>query len=433
MGSEKTKGKVVTRKEEKKGLRLMLRALSSRNYRLFFAGQGLSLIGTWITQVATIWLVYRLTNSALLLGIVGFASQIPSFLLTPITGVLADRWNRHHMLIVTQALAMVQSLTLAALALSEIINIWHIIVLGVFQGVINAFDAPARQALVPDLVENKEDLGNAIALNSSVFNGARLVGPAIAGLLVATVGAGVCFLIDGVSYIAVIAALLAMKLRPTKSAAGANQPLRWLKEGFTYAFGFPPIRAILLLLALVSLMGMPYTILVPVFAQDILHGGPNTFGFLMAASGLGALMGGVYLSSRATVVGLGYIIVSSPAILGLGLIAFALSRELWLSLIMMLVIGLGLILQIASSNTVLQTIIEDEKRGRVMSLYTMSFLGMVPFGNLIAGSLAERIGVPTTLILGGVFCILGSLLFSRQLPALRKLVLPIYRRAGIIS
>lgn len=413
-------------------LKLILRALDSRNYRLFFTGQIVSLIGTWMTQIATIWLVYHLTNSALLLGVVGFSSQIPSFLITPFAGILVDRWNRHHILITTQILAMLQSLALAALALTGVIHIWHIILLSIFQGAINAFDSPARQAFVTEMVEKKENLGNAIALNSSVFNGARLVGPAIGGLVIASVGAGVCFLIDGISYIAVIASLLAMHLKPRTITAQTTSFWQKLKEGFNYAFGFAPIRSILLLLALFSFMVMPYTVLIPVFAKDILGGGAETLGFLMAASGVGALSGALYLTSRTTVLGLGKVIAFSPILVGIGIIIFSLSHVLWLSLLMLLVVGLGSILLIASSNTIIQTIVEEDKRGRVMSLYTMAFLGTVPFGNLVSGSLASKIGAPTTLILGGIFCILGSLLFARQLPALRKLVRPIYREIGLL-
>ncbi|HEY9635022.1 MAG TPA: MFS transporter [Coleofasciculaceae cyanobacterium] len=414
-------------------LKPILRALDSRNYRLFFAGQAISLIGTWMTQVAMIWLVYRLTNSALLLGVVGFSSQIPSFVISPFGGILVDRWNRHRILITTQILAMIQSLVLAGLALTGNIDIWHIILLSIFQGFINAFDSPARQAFVTEMVERREDLGNAIALNSSMFNGARLVGPAIAGLLIASVGAGVCFLIDGLSYIAVIASLLAMNLKPRKIPKQTTNVWQRLKEGFIYAFGFPPIRAILLLLALFSFMGMPYTVLVPIFAQKILGGGAETLGFLMAGSGVGALIGGIYLSSRQSVIGLGKIIAFSPALLGLGLIIFSQSRILWLSLLMMLLVGCASILQIASSNTILQTIVEEDKRGRLMSLYTMSFLGILPFGNLAAGALASQIGAPNTVMVGGLFCILGSLVFAKQLPELRRLILPVYHRIGVLS
>ena len=414
-------------------LKPILRALESRNYRLFFAGQAISLVGTWMTQIATVWLVYDLTNSALWLGVVGFSSQIPSFLISPFGGILVDRWNRHRILIITQILAMIQSLTLAALALTGVMQIWHIILLSLFQGLITAVDSPARQAFVPEIIERKEDLGNAIALNSSVFNGARLVGPAIAGLLIASVGAGVCFLIDGLSYIAVIAGLLAMKLKPRKIATHTTNVWQRLIEGFSYAFGFPPIRAILLLLALFSFMGMPYTILIPIFAKNILQGSAETLGFLMTAVGVGALVGGVYLSSRFTVIGLGKIIAIAPAIFGTALVIFSQSRILWLSLFMMFLVGFGGILQIASSNTILQTIVEDDKRGRLMSLYTMSFLGILPFGNLASGALADKIGAPDTLMIGGFCCILGSLVFSKQLPKLRRLIRPIYAQIGLLD
>lgn len=406
-------------------LQPILRSLNSRNYRLFFTGQAISLIGTWMTQIATIWLVYHLTNSAWWLGVVGFSSQIPSFILAPFGGILVDRWNRHRILLITQTLAMIQSLALAVLALAGVIHIWHLIVLSIFQGFITAFDSPARQAFVTEMVERKEDLGNAIALNSSVFNGARLVGPAIGGLVIASLGAGICFLIDGLSYIAVIAGLLAMKLKPREIAVQTTNIWQRLKEGFIYAFGFPPIRAILLLVAVFSFMGMPYTTFVPIFATDILHGGSETLGFLMAASGVGALIGGIYLSSRQSVIGLGKIIAFSPALLGLGLIIFSQSRLLWLSLLMMLIVGCGSILQIASSNIVLQTIVDEDKRGRLMSLYTMAFLGVLPFGNLAAGALASKIGAPNTIMIGACFCILGSWVFANQLPKLRRLVRPI--------
>ncbi|WP_293349466.1 MULTISPECIES: MFS transporter [unclassified Microcoleus] len=408
-------------------------ALRSQNYRLFFAGQGISLIGSWMTQVATVWLVYNLSDSPWMLGVVGFTSQIPTLILLPFAGVLIDRWNRHRVIIATQILAMVQSLALAFLALTGVVNIWQLLVLSLFQGAINAFDAPARQAFVPELIEKKEDLANAIALNASMFNGARLIGPAIAGLVIGTVGPSYCFLLDGISYIAVIAGLLAMQIEPRKIAATNTKPLQRLKEGFNYAFGFPPIRAILLLLALVSFAGMSHTVLVPIFATKILNGGPQTLGFLMAASGVGAFAGAIYLIGRKSVVGLGKLIAISPAIMGVGLIGFGLSRILWLSLIMMLFVGFGFIIQFAGGNTFLQTIVEDDKRGRVMSIYTMAFFGVTPFGNLVAGGLANYIGSPNTVIIGGIICILGSAIFTKQLPALKHLVIPIYQKMGIIS
>ncbi len=408
-------------------------AFRSKNYRLFFIGQGISLIGTWMTQIATIWLVYHLTNSPIMLGVVGFTSQIPSFFLAPFGGVFVDRFSRHRTLIGTQILAMIQSLALAVLALTGVVHIWHIIVLSLFQGIINAFDAPARQAFVPELVEHREDLANAIALNSTMFNGARLIGPAIGGLVIARIGPAYCFLVDGLSYIAVIIGLLAMTIKPKKIALSNVNPLQRIKEGFEYAFGFPPIRAILLLSALVSFFAMQYTVLVPIFADKILQGGAETLGFLMAASGVGALAGGIYLATRQTVVGLGKIIALAPGILGLGLIGFALSRVLPMSLFTMLFVGFGTIMQIAAGNTVLQTILEEDKRGRVMSLYTMSFLGMTPFGNLLGGFLANHIGASNTLIIDGMACMLGSLIFIRQLPTLRKMMRPIYIKQGLLT
>lgn len=409
----------------------ILPAFKSRNYRLFFVGQGISLTGSWMTQIATIWLVYYLNNSPLLLGVVGFASQIPSFVLSPFGGVFVDRFSRHRILIGTQILSMIQSLVLAFLALSGMIQIWHIIVLSLFQGLITAFDYPARQAFVTEMVEKKEDLANAIAINSTMFNGARLIGPAIAGLLIARVGAAYCFLIDGLSYIAVIASLLAMRIKPKIINITVQNPLQRIKEGFVYAFGFPPIRAILLLLALVSLMGMQYTVLVPIFAEKILHGGPETLGFLMAASGVGALLGGTYLATRKSVLGIGKLMALAPGISGTGLIGLSLSRVLPFSLLTMLLVGFGIIIQIAGSNTFLQTIVDDDKRGRIMSIYTMAFLGMIPFGNLLAGALADRIGAPNTLIIAGSACILGSVVFAQQLPNLRRLVRPLYIRLGL--
>ncbi|BAY60734.1 major facilitator transporter [Calothrix brevissima NIES-22] len=414
-------------------IQLLLPALKSKNYRLFFAGQGISLIGTWMTQLATIWLVYSLTNSPLLLGVVGFTSQIPSFFLAPFGGVFVDRFSRYRTLIFTQVMAMIQSLALAALALTGVIQVWHIIALSLFQGFINALDAPARQAFVPELVERREDLANAIAINSTMINGARLIGPAIGGLIIARIGAAYCFLIDGLSYIAVIAALLAMTIKPWQIPVNNGNPLQKVKEGFVYAFSFPPIRAILLLSTLVSLMGLQNTILVPIFAEEILKGGAETLGFLMAASGVGALSGGIYLATRQTILGIGKLIAIAPAILGVGLIAFSISRFLPLSLFTMLFVGLGTILQIAASNTFLQTIVEEDKRGRLMSLYTMSFLGMIPLGNLLGGFLASHIGAPNTLMIDGIACIFGSIIFGKQLPALRELVIPVYEKKGLLK
>jgi MFS family permease len=407
-------------------------ALRSSNYRLFFAGQGISLIGSWMTQIATVWFVYHLTNSAFMLGVVGFTSQIPNFLVAPFGGILLDRFSGHRILIITQILAMLPPLALATLALSGVIQIWHILVLSLIQGLINALDAPARQVFVIEVVTKREDLASAIAINSTMFNSARLIGPALGGLLIAQVGEAYCFLIDGLSYIAVIWALLAMKLPPKVISITAGNPLQKIQAGWIYAFRSRPIRAILLLCALVSLMGMQYTVLVPLVADQFLHGNAQTLGFLMAASGIGAVSGGIYLATRQTVVGLGKLIILGLAILGMSLIVFGCSRWLPLSQLAMGLIGLSTILQISTSNTVLQTIVDDDKRGRVMSLYTMSFLGIAPFGSLLGGTLANQIGVTNTLIIAGIACILGTIGFSRQLPALKEIVHKIYERKGII-
>jgi MFS family permease len=414
------------------GLKLIFRALSHRNYRLFFGGQGISLIGTWMQQIAMNWLVYRLTQSALLLGVVGFASRIPTFLLASLAGVLADRWNRHRVLVLTQTLSMIQAMILAILVLTETIAVWQIISLSLALGLINALDIPTRQSFVVDMIERKEDLGNAIALNSSIVNGARLIGPSVAGMLIATLGEGMCFLLNGLSFIAVIVALLAMKIKSNSKEEQRPQVFNGLKEGFSYAFGFAPIRSVLLLLALVSLMGMPYTVLMPIFAEKVLHGGPQALGFLLGATGVGAIAGSIYLASRKSVLGLGRIIVISSTVFGIGLIAFSLSRLFWLSLLMMLLVGFGMMVQMASSNTVLQTIVEEDKRGRVMSFYAMAFMGMVPFGSLMAGSLANVIGAPNTVMVGGIACIFGSVLFAKKLATLREMARPIYIAKGIL-
>lgn len=414
------------------GLRAVLSSLKYRNYRLFFAGQGISLIGTWMQAVAISWLVYRLTNSALLLGLVGFFSQIPSFILTPFIGAFVDRWNRHKILVVTQIFSMIQAFTLAFLTLTGIINTTSIILLSLSLGIINAFDMPARQAFTIEMVEKKEDLPNAIALNSSLVNVARFIGPAFAGLLVAAVGEGYCFLINGISYIAVIAALLAMKVNKTSKKDYKNNIFKEIKEGFKYSFGFAPIRSILLLLGLVSLVGMPYAVLMPIFAKDILNGGAQALGFLMAAAGIGALSGGIYLASRKSVLGLGKILTFATALFGFGIIIFAFSKNIYFSLAMMLVSGFGMLLHIAASNTLLQTITEDDKRGRVMSFFTMAFLGMSPIGNLIAGAVADKIGAPYTVIISGGICIIGAALFLIKLPSLQKIIHPIYVKMGII-
>lgn len=424
---------IITPTINSSGIKTLLRALRSRNYRLFVAGQSVSLVGTWMQQVAMSWLVYRLTGSAFLLGVVGFTSQIPTFLLAPVAGVLADRWNRRRLLIVTQALAMLQAALLAAAVLSGMVQIWHIVVLSLLLGVVNAFDIPIRQAFVIEMVSNREDLGNAIALNSSMVNGARLIGPTIAGLLVASVGEGVCFIFNSISYLAVLVALVAMRLDPgTQHRKQRRHVFHELREGFIYAFGFGPIRSILLLIALISLTGMPYAVLVPVFAKEILHGGAHTFGFLMTAGGCGALAGTVYLASRKSVLGLGRLIVLATVLFAAGIAAFAVSSNMLLSLAALVVAGFGAMTLVASCNTILQTILEEDKRGRVMGLFTVAFMGMAPFGSFGAGAMAGIIGPRETLLIGAACCLVGAVIFARHLPQIREKVRPIYVQMGII-
>ena len=408
------------------------RALRHRNFRLFFTGQSISLIGTWMTRVATSWLVYRLTGSALLLGVVSFAGQIPTFLLAPFAGVLVDRLNRRKMLVWTQALAGLQSLALAGLTLARVINIHEVIWLSVLQGLINAFDMPGRQAFLVQMVEEKQDLGNAIALNSSMVNMARLVGPALAGLVIGSVGEGYCFLIDGLSYLAVIASLVMMRVKVAPVMRALAPMLEQLKDGWTYVRGFAPIRTILLLFALISLMGMPFMVLMPIFASKVLHGGPHTLGFLLGASGIGALISAISLALRKTVRGLTTMIQISAGVFGLGLISFGLSRWLPLSLFLMLIVGFGMMQGMAASNTVIQTLVPEDKRGRVMSYYTMAFVGMAPFGSLLAGALAHQLGAPHAVMITGACCLAGSFWFSTQLKAIRTVMRPIYIEMGII-
>ena len=411
----------------------MLRAFSYRNYRLFFGGQIVSLIGSWISMTATSWLVYRLTGSAMALGVVGFAGQFPGFVMGPFAGAFLDRWDRHRVLVATQTLSMMQSFALAVLTFTGYISVPAVIVLNAVQGVVNAFDMPARQAFLTTMISDCEDLANAIALNSSMFNAARLVGPSIAGVLIATAGEAWCFLLDGVSYFAVIIALVAMKdVRRLHDGAAHTGIIEHLLEGWRYVLGFRPIRSLMLQLAWLCLVAMPFSVLMPVFANDILGGGPHTLGFLMGASGLGALSGALWLTTRKSVVGLGRVILVNTIVFGAGLIGFALSKWLALSLVFMTIAGFGMMAQMASTNTVIQTIVDESKRGRVMSFYTMSFLGTAPFGSLLAGWLSTRIGAPHTVLLSGVLCIATAAWFARELPPIRALVRPIYMRMGIL-
>jgi MFS family permease len=435
-----------TPRTETAGMSHAWRSLRHRNFRLFFGGQTISLVGTWMTRIATAWLVYRLTHSALLLGTVSFAGQIPTFLVAPFAGVWIDRWDRRQVLVWTQTLAMVQSFALAGLTFSGLITIHWILFLSVMQGIINAFDMPGRQAFMVQMVEDRSDLGNAIAINSSMVNVARLIGPSLAGMLIAVTSEAWCFLIDGVSYIAVIASLLMMHVHAPAIMRKATSTFHEMKEGWSYVSGFLPIRTILMLFAVLSLMGMPFVVLMPVFAATVLHGGPHTLGFLMGAMGVGALISALSLAARRNVRGLIRMIPVAAAVFGLGLIGFGLSSTFWLSMVMVLVAGAGMMQGMAASNTIIQTLTSEDKRGRVMSYYTMAFMGMAPFGSLLAGTMAHAIpstpmwiltgmvltGAQWTVIVNGLVVVLGAVWFFTRLPALRVVVRPIYQKMGII-
>ena len=408
------------------------RALRHRNFQLFFAGQTISLIGTWMTRLATSWLVYRLTRSALLLGVVSFSGQIVAFALGPFAGVWVERLNRRKLLVWTQAAAAVQSLALAALTLANVITIGEIIALTAFQGLINAFDMPARQSFLVQMVEDRRDLSNAIAINSSMANGARLIGPAIAGIVIAIAGEGWCFLIDGASYFAVIASLLMMRIHATEIPRHTASMFAQMREGWDYVSQFQPIRTILALFCLTSLMGWPYSVLLPVFAGQVLHGGPHTLGWLTGASGAGAFLSAVSLALRKSVLGLTRMLQIASATLGTALILFGLSHTLGLSLLLMVFAGFGLIQCAAVSNTIIQTLVPEDKRARAMSYYTMAFFGSAPFGSLLAGALAHRIGAPHAVMVTGVCCLAGSLWFTLKAPNLREIMRPIYLRMGLL-
>ena len=410
----------------------MLRTLAYRNYRLFFGGQVVSLVGTWITTTATNWLVYRLTGSAVLLGVVNFAGQFPAFVLGPFAGIYVDRWDRHRLIVVTQAISMLQSFALAALTLTGRITVEWIIVLSVVQGIVNAFDIPARQAFIVDMVHS-DDLINAIALNSSMVNGARVLGPAIAGVTVTAVGEGWCFFANGASYIAVIVGLLLMVVVPREHGPDSASGLERIVEGFRWVAKTAPIRALLLLLGLVSLTGMPYAVLMPIFADKILHGGARGLGMLMGASGIGALAGTLMLAAKREVHGLGRWIAFASFGFGASMILFASSRSYPLSILLLVPVGFSMMLQMSSSNTLIQTMVPDELRGRVMAVYSMMFMGMAPFGALVAGTMANHIGAPTTVALGGLTCLAGSLVFGSQWPNMRGEARQLIVAQGMLS
>lgn len=396
-------------------LKSIFSSLYSRNYRIYFVGQGISLIGTWMQHIALSWLVYRLTGSVFLLGLIGFTSQIPMFILSPFTGVITDRFDRFKIMKTAQILFMLQALLITLLVLFDIIEVWQIIALSIFFGVISAFDAPARQSLVIDLIDNPNDLGNAIALNSAIFNGARLIGPAIAGITIAIVGEGICFLINTFSYIAVIIALSYIKTEKKQTKTDQSKFLKSFTEGFKYTFKSLPIKTLIILLAILSLVGLPYIILLPAYAKEILHGGSDTLGYLMSSMGAGALIAALYMASRKSVIGLGKIISTNIILLGLGIILASFSKQLYLSSIVFFLTGLSMIFTLSSINTLLQTITEDNKRGRVMSFYSMALMGIYPLGNLLAGSIASGIGIPYTLFIMGFITILSGiwLIFHR--------------------
>lgn len=395
-----------------------LRALQYRNFQLFFAGQLISLVGTWMQNVAQSWLVYRLTGSSVLLGAVGFAGQILVFLLSPAGGIVADRYSRHRVVIATQTASMLLAFVLAFLTLTGRVQIWHIFVLAAALGAVNAFDIPGRQAFIVDMV-GRTDLMNAIALNSSMFNASRVVGPAVAGLLVASIGEGWCFFANAVSYIAVIAGLLFMHVTRHEQVAQPGSPLSHLAEGFRFVLHNTPVHALLALLGVVSLTGMPYAVLMPIFADRILHGGAAALGWLMGASGIGALAGALLLASRKTLKGLGLWVAVSAVGFGLGLTLFSLSRTFWVSAAILVPVGFAMMIEMGSSNTLIQSMVPDRLRGRVMSVYSMMFMGMAPIGSLLAGASADRIGAPWTVAAGGLVCMAGAGIFSIWLPRIR--------------
>lgn len=411
--------------------RLAFRALRHRDLRLFFSGQAVSLVGTWMQQVAMSWLVYRLTDSALLLGVVAFASQFPAFLMAPLAGALADRWSRYRMVVVAQTMAMLQAVILAGLVLTDVVTVTHLIVLAVVMGLINGVDVPARQALLIRLVQGPDDLPNAIALNSSMFNAARLVGPAVAGVLIGWLGEGPVFALNALSYVAVLGALAMLRV-PREPGKPAGSVLGTMIEGFAYARRSEPIRDLLILLSFISLVGIPYVVLFPLFARDVLGGDAGTLGLLTASAGLGSLIGALVLASRSTVQGLGPVIAVGSGVFGLSLIGFALSRSVALSSMLLVISGFAMIVVTASTNTVLQTIVTEEMRGRIMSLYTMAFVGMTPVGGLVGGSIADRVGGPVAVILGGAGCVVLSIWIYRRIPVLRRQIRPIYARLGIL-
>jgi MFS family permease len=410
-----------------RGMPRIGRALRHRNYRLFFTGQAVSLIGTWLTRFATVWMAYRLTHLALLLGVVGFASQAPTSLIAPLAGVLVDRWNRHRVIVMTQVAAMLQSAALAVFAFTGLMTVWHLMVLGAVQGVINAFDMPARQSFVGQMIEDHADLPNAIALNSSMVNGARLIGPVFAAELVAWFGEGWCFAIDAASYLAVIASLLAMRV-PPKPPVTSRAVWSEMKAGWHYVVHAPLVRAVLLLLAASSLLGGSYSTLLPLVARD-----PHNLGILMAGGGLGALSGALYLASRSSILGLGRVIAWCSIGLGVGMMAMRLASSTWIAAPIVFVIGASMMVQMASTNTIIQSVVDTDKLGRVMSLYGMAFFGGAPLGALGEGAIADAIGPQNTFLIAGAAMAICGVVFARALPRLREASRSLYVRLGLLQ
>ncbi|HPS73992.1 MAG TPA: MFS transporter [Bacteroidales bacterium] len=413
-------------------IRNIFSSLHSRNYRIYFIGQGASLIGTWIQNIALSWLIYRLTGSVFLLGLIGFTSQIPTFILSPFTGVVTDRYDRLRIMKATQIVYLLHALTMALLVLFNVIMVWHIIALSILFGIVTAFDAPARQSLVIDLIDDPKDLGNAIALNSAIFNGARLIGPAIAGVVIALVGEGICFLLNALSFGAVIFALMQIRIPFRPSTIHASNFKKSFSEGFHYTFQSMPIRTLILMLAVLSMVGLSYIVLLPAYAKENMHGGSETLGYLMSAMGAGALMGALYMAARKTVLGLARIIAGSVILMGCSLALAALSGRMYFSVIVLFFAGLTMVLSLSSINTMLQTISDEDKRGRVMSFYAMALMGTTPIGNLIAGSIASGIGLTPTLLLSAAITVAAGIWFGINRKSMRRYVRPIYVSKGIL-
>ena len=408
-------------------------ALSNRNLQLYFAGQLISMIGTWMQQMAMSWLVYRMTNSAFMLGVIGFASQLPSFLFSPFAGIIADRVNRHRLVIITQIAAMVQAGLLAALVFTGQAQLWQLVTLSAILGIISAFDIPTRQTFVVDMLESNEQLPSAIAISSSITTMTRLIGPFIAGLFVVWAGEGMCFFVNALSYIAVVIALLFVKAKQQKVNDQKQSALSQLKEGFSYAFGFPPIRTLILLLAFIGLFSMPFTVLMPAFAKDVFHGDASTLGFLTAASGIGSVIGAIFLGSRKGVKQLGKWLIVGCGLFGLGLVAFGFSKSIILSVFLLALVGFGSMVLLAGSNTLLQTVVAEDKRGRVMSILIMAFMGLTPFGCMAAGALATRIGVGNTVIASGLVTIMIAFAFASRVGRIHQEVSTLTTEQGILE